>query len=139
MYRANSLSPIASTPSVNTHNQIQALNSSVLGEDLTPEERSCLFKLSKFELFGGRIKKRVVSQLVREVGQDAVMQRWKMSKGEYDLAMESIEGKALASMPASIKNSLINSRYGFNEKGLEMNFSQQALTKHQGTVSTASG
>lgn len=68
MYRSKSQTPYSSGPRVSNQSQAQVLNYSVLGEDLSYEEKRCLLGLDKFEFFGGRIKKSIVHKLIREIG-----------------------------------------------------------------------
>ena len=84
MYRSKSQTPYSSGPRVSNQSQDQILNYSVLGEDLSKEEKACLMGLGKFEFFGGRVKKSIVQKLVKEIGQEAAMRNWKMSREEFN-------------------------------------------------------
>lgn len=98
---------------------------------LNSSELSELKKLSKFELFGGRLKQNAVRGLIHQMGPSAIKKHWNLTTQEYSEAKISAFGDTFRNMPAFVKKKVLNSRYGFDDFGVERNVSPNNFSSHR--------
>lgn len=106
---------------------------------LTPTDIQELKKLNKFELFGGRIKKGAIRGLINNMGDGGIKTHWKLSDTEYNQGMESVFGENLKNMPPAVKLNVLNSRYGYDDLGIERNVSPLGNKHYLASVTTGTG
>lgn len=121
---------------VDNSNPIKLNNHSVASY-LRPNDITELKRLNKFELFGGRVKQQAIKGLVDHMGPKGVKEYWGLTETEYKQALDSSEGSAFKRMGPDSKNSVLKSKYGFDEYGVERNTTPLAKRFNISTVTTA--